>query len=137
MDQIAEWKEQWNNGDVKFVPDLFELVAELLIANEQLQTLIKQNSERHLHHMTQLEAQNRALTEQLTKIELSRSIQVIIPKEDVTQDFLEELKMQMAQGLCVPAEFMGVEKHGQQEEPKKGIATDQRPILFKQRKETT
>lgn len=29
MDKLQEWKDQWNNGDVKFVPELFELVEEL------------------------------------------------------------------------------------------------------------
>jgi hypothetical protein len=28
-DKLKEWKEQWNNGDTKFVPELFELVYEL------------------------------------------------------------------------------------------------------------
>lgn len=28
-DKLKEWKEQWNNGDVKFVPELFELVEQL------------------------------------------------------------------------------------------------------------
>jgi hypothetical protein len=29
MDKIQEWKDQWNNGDVKFVPELFELIEDL------------------------------------------------------------------------------------------------------------
>lgn len=27
--KIKEWKERWDNGDAKFVPELFELVEEL------------------------------------------------------------------------------------------------------------
>lgn len=29
IEQIPDWKDRWNNGDVKFVPDLFELTDEL------------------------------------------------------------------------------------------------------------
>lgn len=29
-EKLKEWKDQWNNGDVKLVPELFELVEELL-----------------------------------------------------------------------------------------------------------
>lgn len=123
MDQIAEWKEQWNNGDVKFVPELFELVIGLLAANDRLQTIIEQNAERHFYHMRQLETQNRALTEQITKKRLTEPIQIIMPKEEEIR-FLEELKMNIAQGLGVPAELLGVEKYGKQEELKKDITKD-------------
>jgi uncharacterized membrane protein YgaE (UPF0421/DUF939 family) len=34
-DKLKEWKERWNNGDTKFVPELFELVEELERRNEK------------------------------------------------------------------------------------------------------
>lgn len=29
LPQFSEWKERWNNGDIKFVPELFEIVDHL------------------------------------------------------------------------------------------------------------
>lgn len=40
MDKIKEWKERWNNGDVKFVPELFELVEELKEEIQELKVIL-------------------------------------------------------------------------------------------------
>lgn len=36
MNNINEWKERWNNGDNKFVPELFELVERYEKALEEI-----------------------------------------------------------------------------------------------------
>ncbi len=39
---ILEWRDRWNNGDVKFVTDLFELVEELEIHERNLESALKE-----------------------------------------------------------------------------------------------
>lgn len=95
--EIDEWKEQWNNGDVKFVPELFELAEDLLSTHERLREKAQHLHDHHIHVMKQLEAQNKALTEQLVRMELLQPRQIVIQKEDLDPKLLEDLKLQMSQ----------------------------------------
>lgn len=94
MDEIdlKEWKNQWNNGDVKFVPELFEMVEDLLSANELLQKHILMNGESHRRVMKQLEAQNKALVDQITKMDLARPRQLVIPEINFSEEAVKWIK---------------------------------------------
>jgi hypothetical protein len=105
--QIEEWKEQWNNGDVTFVPELFKLVEDMTEAVDQWKEQMKRNQKYHIQVMKQLEAQNKALSEQLVKKELSQPRHFIIPKDNISQDFLKELESKMFSELGAPAKYFG------------------------------
>lgn len=44
MQQLKDWKEQWDNGDTKFVPELLEM-ARKLVLHDDIRNFLKENLE--------------------------------------------------------------------------------------------
>jgi hypothetical protein len=104
--QLEEWKDRWNHGDVKFVPELFELVENMMQAVEDWKEQTIKNrkyyKEYHERSIKQLQEQNRLLTEQLAKVDLLTPRQFIIAKDALDPKLQEDLKVQMSQGQIKP-----------------------------------
>lgn len=89
-EKLKEWKDQWNHGDVKFVPDLFELTMDLLFENERLKDQFSKDKELEHHLYRQLEEQNKLLMDQLMKVHDTRTTtEIFIPAANITEEVWE------------------------------------------------